>query len=108
MLGEGLPRPRTRRESGTPAGDTYPNALHGTLLAAFFLASERPARGTAPYRDARYFAACEDLFELRKQSPSEAYGIACFVLIYRVWLAFGAQIPGRFYTTEDRSTRRTR
>lgn len=101
VLGEGLPRPRTRRGSGTPAGDTYPNALHGTLLAAFFLASERLARGSAPDRDARYFAACEDLLELRKQSPSEPYGIAWFVLIYRVWLAFAAQMPGRFYTAED-------
>ena len=101
VLGEQLPRPRTRRESGMPAGSTYPNALHGTLLAAFFLASDRLARGSAPDRDAPYFAAGEQLIELRKQSPSEPYGISWFVLIYRVWLAFAAQMPGRFYTAED-------
>jgi hypothetical protein len=84
VLGEGLPRPRTRRGPGTPAGDSYPNALHGAALEAFFLASERLARGSAPDRDARYFAAGEQLLELRKQAPSEPYDIAWFVLIYRV------------------------
>jgi TIR domain len=101
VLGEGLPRPRTRREPRAPAGQAYPNALQGTLLAAFFLASDRLARGRAPDRDARYFAVCHDLLELRKNAPSEPYGIAWFVLIYRVWLAFAAQMPGRFYTAED-------
>jgi hypothetical protein len=101
VLGEGLPRPRTHREPGAPAGQAYPNALQGSLLAACFLASDRLARGRAPDRDARYFAACHDLLELRKNAPSEPYGIAWFVLIYRVWLAFAAQMPGHFYTAED-------
>jgi hypothetical protein len=101
VLGDGLPRPRTRREPRAPAGQAYPNALQGLLLGACFLASDRLARGQAPDRDARYVAACRDLIERRKNAPSEPYGIAWFVLIYRAWLAFAAQMPGRFYTAED-------
>lgn len=101
VLGEGLPRPRAHREAREPPGAAYPIALDGTLLAACLLASERLARANAPDRDARYFAICDDLLALRQKAPSEPYGMAWFILIYRAWLAFAERLPGGACTPED-------
>jgi TIR domain len=101
VLGNGIPLPSTRRKPTGPTREPYPYTVDGTLLAAFFLASERLTRDESSGRDARYFAVCRDLLELRQAPGGEPYALPWFVLIYRTWLAFAAGLPGFAYSEAD-------
>jgi hypothetical protein len=101
VLGLGLPRPATHRKVSGPTGKPYPFAFDGSLLSACFLASERLTRDETNGRDARYFAMCQDLVQLRQKPNGEPYALAWFMLIYRAWLSFAAQLPGFAYSEQD-------
>ena len=92
VLGEGLPRPRAPREAvaGSAAAQpaVYPFALDGTLLSAALIASAHRADGEPPDRHDRYYGICQTLMQQRQRTPSEAYALAWFMLIYRSWRAF--------------------
>ena len=101
VMGDGIPRPPTRPRSTGPTGEPYPFALEGMHASACFFASDRLARDEASGRDARYFAICHDLIDLRKRPGGEPYTLPWFVLAYRAWLAFATSLPGQVYSEED-------
>ena len=101
VLGLGLPRPATHRKVSGPTGKPYPFSFDGSLLSACFLASERLTRDETNGRDARYFAMCQDLVQLRQKPNGEPYALPWFMLIYRAWLSFAARLPGFAYSEED-------
>ncbi len=96
----GIPRPANRKASG-PTGEPYPFAFDGNLLMACIFASDRLTRDAAGGRDARYFGMCSDLLKLRQNPGGEPYTLPWFMLIYRTWLAFAAELPGFAYSQED-------
>jgi hypothetical protein len=100
VLGLGIPRPANRQASG-PTGEPYPFAFDGSFLSACVFASDRLTRDEASGRDARYFAMCSDLLKLRQKANGEPYSLPWFMLIYRAWLSFAAELPGFAYSPED-------
>jgi hypothetical protein len=100
VLGLGIPR-RANRKASEPTGEPYPFAFDGSLLSACFFASDRLTRDETSGRDARYFAMCEDLLDLRQKANGEPYALPWFMLIYRAWLSFAGQLPGFAYSQED-------
>jgi hypothetical protein len=101
VLGEGIPRPRSRRAAEGATGEPYPFAVEPTMLSACFLASEALRRGEAGRLDARYVAICDDLVGLRQKANGEPYGLPWFMFIYRAWQAMAAQLPGFLSSSED-------
>ena len=100
VLSLGIPRPASRKASG-PTGEPYPFAFQDSFLSACLVASERLQRDAAGGPDARYFAMCSDLLQLRQRPNREPYSLPWFMLIYRAWLSFAAELPGFFYSQQD-------
>ncbi len=101
VLSLGIPRPAATRKASSPTREPYPYTFSGTLLAACLLASDRLNRDQANGPDARYFAICEDLLQLRLKPNGEPYSMPWFMLIYRAWLSFAGQLPGIIYSGQD-------
>lgn len=101
VLGEGIPRPPTRRTATGPTEEPYPFAVDGTILSACVHASEGLRRDEATGRDARYVAICNELLPLRQKTDGEPYALPWFMLIYRTWMTFAAQLPGLVSSKED-------
>lgn len=101
VLGQGIPRPPARRQAAGPTGEHYPFAVHGLMLSACLLASERLGPEGAKGRDAKYLAICDDLLRLRLKPNGEPYSLPWYVLIYRAWQAFAAPLSGHGASREE-------
>ena len=86
VLGEGIPRPATRRGGEGPAAGPYPFCLDGEPLSACVLASERATRGDPAVADLRYVEACDERMRRRQRPCGEPYALPWFVVAYRAWL----------------------
>ena len=100
VLGLGIPRPANRQASG-PTGEPYPFAFQDSFLLACLAASGRLKRDPASGPDARYFAMCSGLLQLRQQPNGEPYSLPWSMLIYRAWLSFASELPGFSYSEQD-------
>jgi len=101
VLGEGIPRPPTRNIVTGPTGEPYPFAVDGSVLSACVLASEFLRRENANGQEAKYAAICHDLLSLRQKVNGEPYALPWFMLVYRAWLGFAAEMPGFASFGED-------
>lgn len=100
VLSLGIPRPANRQASG-PTGEPYPFAFQDSFLLACLAASGRLKRDPASGPDARYFAMCSGLLQLRQQPNGEPYSLPWSMLIYRAWLSFASELPGFSYSEQD-------
>ena len=101
VLGEGIPRPPTRRTETDLTREPYPFAVDETLLTACLLASRPGERDEATGRDERYVAICNDLVSLRQKPGGEPYALPWFILIYRAWLVFAPQSHRLGFSQQD-------